>query len=54
MGDGRGDCAGIRSRVSLVVDLLHAAGREVGVDLRRRKGLMTEQLLHAAEVGAVV
>jgi len=37
-----------------VVGFLHAAGRQVRVDLRRAQALVAEQLLHAAQVGAVV
>src|SRR5687768_4948594 len=44
----------IGPRMSLVVDLLHPAGRQVRVDLGRAEALVPEQLLHAAQVGAVV
>src|SRR4051812_30400983 len=44
----------VRTRVGLVVDLFHPTRRQVRVDLRRAQALVAEQLLHAAQVGAVV
>ena len=41
-------------RVGGVVDFLHPARRQVRVDLRRAQALVAQQLLHAAQVGAVV
>ena len=36
------------------VDSLQICGAHVGIDLRRRETLVTEQLLDAANVGSVV
>ena len=40
--------------MSLVIHLLHSAGRQMRVNLRGDKALVAKQLLHAAEVGAVI
>src|SRR5215831_17729134 len=42
------------ARVGLVVDLAQAPPGEVGVDLRRRDLLVSEQLLDGAQVGAAL
>src|SRR5579885_3823161 len=43
-----------RTRVGLLVALLKAVGRHVGVNLRGAQAAVAEQFLHAADVGAVV
>jgi hypothetical protein len=54
-GDGRDVAVGCHgARVGVVVGLFEALGGEVGVDLGGAEGLVAEQFLHAAEVGAVV
>ena len=40
--------------MGLVIDLLHAFGGDVGVNLRGGKTAMAKQFLHAAQVSAVV
>lgn len=37
-----------------VVGLLHARGREVRVDLRGAERLMSEEFLHASQIGAII
>ena len=48
------DAGGVGSGVGLIVDLLHAIGRQVRVDLGRGEGLMPQQLLHAPQVRASI
>ena len=40
--------------MSLVVDLLHPSRRQMRVHLRRAEALVSQQFLHAAEIGTVV
>lgn len=40
--------------MGFVVDVFHALGADVGVDLGRAEILVAQQFLHAAQVGAVV
>jgi len=53
-GRGQGDRGGIGAGVGGVVDLFHAIGGQVGVDLGGGEALVAEEFLDAAEVGAVV